>query len=74
MKCENENLHHGDVQITCVFFKANIGQDEDFKAAREKAESLGAKKVRGRMNIIGNFACFYPEFFQKCQKYFRLMS
>lgn len=31
--------------ITFVFFKANIGQDEDFKVAREKAESLGASKV-----------------------------
>lgn len=28
-----------------MFFKANIGQDEDFKAAKEKAESLGARKV-----------------------------
>lgn len=31
------------------FFKrqANIGQDEDFEAARAKATNLGAKKVRG---------------------------
>ncbi|XP_075899920.1 argininosuccinate synthase [Nelusetta ayraudi] len=28
-----------------IAFLANIGQDEDFKAAREKAEMLGAKKV-----------------------------
>ena len=27
------------------FFQANIGQDEDFEAAREKATKLGAKKV-----------------------------
>lgn len=40
-------MHHDDI---IVFFQANIGQDEDFKAAREKADSLGAKKVR--MNII----------------------
>lgn len=28
-----------------IAFLANIGQDEDFKAAREKAKMLGAKKV-----------------------------
>ncbi|KAG8010733.1 Argininosuccinate synthase, partial [Nibea albiflora] len=28
-----------------IAFLANIGQDEDFEAARKKAESLGAKKV-----------------------------
>uniref|UniRef100_A0A7N8WRF6 Argininosuccinate synthase n=1 Tax=Mastacembelus armatus TaxID=205130 RepID=A0A7N8WRF6_9TELE len=28
-----------------ITFLANIGQDEDFEAARKKAESLGAKKV-----------------------------
>uniref|UniRef100_A0A8C9YNP7 Argininosuccinate synthase n=1 Tax=Sander lucioperca TaxID=283035 RepID=A0A8C9YNP7_SANLU len=28
-----------------ITFLANIGQDEDFKAAQKKAESLGAKKV-----------------------------
>ena len=26
-------------------FQADIGQDEDFEAAREKATKLGAKKV-----------------------------
>lgn len=31
-----------------MFFQANIGQDEDFEAAKKKAESLGAKKVRER--------------------------
>ena len=30
-----------------VSLQANIGQDEDFEEARKKAESLGAKKVRG---------------------------
>ncbi|KPP67756.1 hypothetical protein Z043_113612, partial [Scleropages formosus] len=29
-----------------IAYLANIGQDEDFDAARKKAESLGAKKVR----------------------------
>ena len=28
-----------------VNFQADIGQDEDFEAAREKATKLGAKKV-----------------------------
>uniref|UniRef100_H3CGR7 argininosuccinate synthase n=2 Tax=Tetraodon nigroviridis TaxID=99883 RepID=H3CGR7_TETNG len=28
-----------------ITFLANVGQDEDFKAAKEKAETLGAKKV-----------------------------
>jgi argininosuccinate synthase len=28
-----------------IAFLANIGQDEDFEAAREKALKLGAKKV-----------------------------
>lgn len=30
---------------TPVILQANVGQDEDFKAAKEKAETLGAKKV-----------------------------
>lgn len=46
-------LHHYGV---IVFFQANIGQDEDFKAAREKAESLGAKKVK-----MNNKVLFYQE-------------
>lgn len=37
------------IQIASVNLKANIGQDEDFKAAREKAEMLGAKKVGVRV-------------------------
>lgn len=28
-----------------MILQANVGQDEDFKAAKEKAETLGAKKV-----------------------------
>lgn len=57
---------------TCVFFKANIGQDEDFKAAREKAEKLGAKKVRNTMTIISNISCFHPEVFLKMPKFFQI--
>lgn len=33
------------LQQTPVILQANVGQDEDYKAAKEKAESLGAKKV-----------------------------
>jgi argininosuccinate synthase len=34
-----------------IAFLANIGQDEDFDAAREKALKLGAKKVKKFKNI-----------------------
>ena len=33
------------LKIDAVFIKANIGQDEDFEAAKEKALKLGAKNV-----------------------------
>ena len=55
---------------TYVFFKANIGQDEDFKAAKEKAERLGAKKVRNTLTIITNISCFHTEVFLKMPKQF----
>lgn len=44
-----------------VSFQANIGQDEDFDAARKKAESLGAKKVRKSMRYVTNVIMF-PHF------------
>ena len=34
-----------------LFMQANIGQEEDFEAAREKALKLGAKKVSS-LNIL----------------------
>lgn len=33
--------------MKALFLQANVGQDEDFNAAKEKAETLGAKKVSG---------------------------
>jgi argininosuccinate synthase len=29
----------------CIIFQANIGQEEDFEAARKKALTIGASKV-----------------------------
>lgn len=37
--------------IAPVSLKANIGQDEDFKAAREKAQMLGAKKASSQSRL-----------------------
>lgn len=37
---------------TPVILQANIGQDEDFKAAKEKAETLGAKKVPEQYELV----------------------
>lgn len=40
--------HENASSLKClriIFTQANIGQDEDFDAAKEKALKLGAKKV-----------------------------
>lgn len=33
------------LEFWLTYFQANVGQDEDFDAARKKATKLGAKKV-----------------------------
>jgi len=33
------------LKLWFAYFQANVGQDEDFDAAREKATKLGATKV-----------------------------
>ncbi len=45
-----------------VFLKANIGQDEDFEAARIKALTLGAKKVLLNKNSHYLFIWIFPLF------------
>lgn len=42
MKHENVSSLEG---LWWIFTQANIGQDDDFDAAKEKALNLGAKKV-----------------------------
>lgn len=42
----------------CILLQANIGQEEDFEAAREKALKLGAIKVKLKLCKIEIF-CFY---------------
>lgn len=47
-----------DVMFVCLFFfQANIGQDEDFEAARAKAVKLGAKKVKKIKNCFRKCFC-----------------
>lgn len=47
MNHDNWNLFISD-----VCFQADVGQDEDFEEAREKAIKLGAKKVRSKRSSV----------------------
>lgn len=46
-----------------VAYLANIGQDEDFEAAREKALKLGAKKVRNFRHIFKHLSSYLTNFY-----------
>lgn len=47
-------LLSSNILIKFTLFQANIGQNEDFEAARRKAEKLGAKKVILNNKLVVN--------------------